>query len=107
MLDLVDNVGHHRAGGGQLAGATTVKYHVADGVAADHNAVENIVDIRQQAGFRQDHRRHDSVETAVRLFLSPADEFDHPVQSRRIVYILQGDRTDAFGMDLGLSLIHI
>ena len=106
MLQGIHNVGHHGAGGGQLACALAVEHHVAQHIALDQHCIEHIVHAGQLVCLGHQTRLHTGSHAAVLAALHPCDQLDHTAQLFRRFHICRGNGTDAAGGNvLGVDLM--
>ena len=100
VLQRVDHIGHHRAGGGELAGPLAVKDHIPQHIAPHEHGVEHVVHAGQLVGVGHQHGLHAGGHPAFRQFPVPGDELDHAFQPFGGPDVRHRDAADAPGRDV-------
>ena len=94
VLDTVDHVRHHSAGGGQLAGAFAVEHNLVGRVAYHADGIEDIAHAGKRRFFRHHSRRDVDLDSAVLLHLEKTDQLDGCAKFLGIGNILERNIAD-------------
>ena len=106
VFEGIHYIGHHGAGGGQLARALAVEDHIAQHIALDQPRVEHIVHAGQLVCLGHQTRLYTGGHAAVLAKLHPCDQLDNAAQLFGAGHIGGGNGADAPGGDvLGVDLM--